>query len=113
MRLGHRVSPPWFGFALATTAVFCGLISVSTARSAPQTTAGLRQPLSVGRANADVEMRFPPASALRFAVVAYANRSWCTTFVWSEISDLVGANSHVRKSGGRQPAVVRGTTAVS
>jgi hypothetical protein len=113
VRSGHRVSPPWLEFALATATGFCGLINVPTARSAPQTTAGLRQPLLVGRANADVEMRFPSASALRFAVLAYANRSWCRTFVWSEISDLVGANSHVRKSGGRQPAVVRGTTAVS
>ncbi len=78
---GGCVSPPWFEFTLATATGFCGLINVPTARSAPQTTAGLRQPLLVGRANADVEMRFPPASALLSAVLAYANRSWCTTGV--------------------------------
>ncbi len=41
------VSPPWFGFALATATGFCGLINVPTAHSAPPNTAGLRQPLLV------------------------------------------------------------------
>jgi hypothetical protein len=77
MRLGHCVSPPWFGFALATATGFCALISVPIARSRPKPR------------------------------LAYTSRSWCTTFVWSEISDLVGANSQVRKSGGREPAVVQ------
>jgi hypothetical protein len=81
MRLGHRVSPPWFGFALATATGFCALISVPIARSRPKPRLAYASRSSVGRANADVEMRFPSASALRFAVVAYANRSWCTTGV--------------------------------
>jgi hypothetical protein len=72
MRLGHRVSPPWFGFALATTAVFCGLISVSTARSAPQTTAGLRQPLLVHDA------RMPTWKCVFHLRARYVSQWWLT-----------------------------------
>jgi hypothetical protein len=39
------VSPPWFGFALATASDSCGLITFRPAQSPPGATAGSRQPL--------------------------------------------------------------------
>jgi hypothetical protein len=70
------VSPPWVGFTLASAIGFCGLITFRPAHSRPGTTAGSRQPLLVARRP--------------FAVK----------------NDIRAVQTHVSKSGVRQPAVV-------
>ena len=62
--------------APATASVF-----VRTGRSRHTRTAGLRQPLRVACTGAVAGVRFRPAGALRLARLAYASRSWCTTWV--------------------------------
>jgi hypothetical protein len=54
-------------------------------------------------------MRFVPSSTLLIARLAYASRSWCTTFVGCNMRDLRPGDAHATKSGGRQPAVGRRT----
>jgi hypothetical protein len=71
------VSPPWFRFALATAIVFCGLITFRTAHS-----------LTAPR-------------------LAYASRSWCTTFVRCTKRHLrcTNARSHERRVSARRGSV--------
>jgi hypothetical protein len=103
------VSPPWQPNAHATATGFRGWITFRSADSAPRTTAGLRQPLLLENADAVGDMRFVPSSTLLIARLAYASRSWCTTFVGCNMRDLRPGDAHATKSGGRQPAVGRRT----
>jgi hypothetical protein len=83
------VSPPWFRFALATVIVFCGVITFRTAHSfhAPQ-------------------LHSLCVSAPR---LAYASRSWCTTFVRCKKRHLRCTNAHSqeRRASARRGSVNR------
>jgi hypothetical protein len=70
-----------------------------------RTTAGLRQPLLVARAQIAAEKRLRFATAFCIPRGAHAPRSWCSANVCRRKNDFCDARTHVPKSGGRQPAV--------
>ncbi len=100
------VSPPWFGFALATAIGFCGLITFRTAQSPPYH--GWLTPAALGCTRKSSQMG---GGALQRRFVshggAYAPRSCAAMRVSAgEKRFLRCTNAHPTKSGGRQPAVV-------
>jgi hypothetical protein len=72
-------------------------------------TGGLRQSLPVARARIAAGKRLRFATAFCIPRGAYAPRSWCSANVCRGKNDLCDARTRIRKSGGRQPAVVGDT----
>ncbi len=68
------VTPRWFGRRNVA-----GDVPQITCSCVYEATAGSRQPLSVVRVDAVVDMRLPSADALCFPRLAHASRSWCAT----------------------------------
>jgi hypothetical protein len=123
------VSPPWFyePHLQVQCAEFPRIELVCKVHS----TGRLRPPLLVGNANAGrimgipsanstgtslrsgtrpAHMRIPSADSIRSPRGAYAPALVAgTTSIRRKKDDFCGAQTHVRKSGGRQPAVVRQT----
>jgi hypothetical protein len=122
------VSPPWLGNVLAVMNAVCE-------RERSPTTAGSRQPLLIAsrtslhkcvscrcngcvhhgwltpaaldcKPDAVAEVCFPPVQRLRSPRLAHASRSWCTVFVRCQ-SAICDGQTHIHRSGGRQPAVAR------
>jgi hypothetical protein len=56
--------------------------------------------------DAVAEVCFPPVQRLRSPRLAHASRSWCTVFVRCQ-SAICDGQTHIHRSGGRQPAVAR------
>ena len=67
-----------------------------------ETTAGLRQPLLVARTHTAVDARLRPATALCFARLAYASRSW---FVSRQPCSMCVSQCHQTKSMSKQASV--------
>jgi hypothetical protein len=94
------VSPPWERNASATARVFPGASTFAHH-------GGLRPPLLAACADVIADIRFAPTSTHLFPRGAYAPRSWrfCGAEICWRNCDFSGAQTHVSKSDGCQPAV--------
>jgi hypothetical protein len=75
-------------------------------------TAGLRQPLLVASADAVADVRFVSASPLPIPTAGLRQPLLVARRVFRAECDICDAQTHVHKSGGRQPAVVGKPNAV-
>ncbi len=104
--VGHRPTAGLHQPLLVASADAVADVRFVSASPLPIPTAGLHQPLLVASADAVADVRFVSASPLPIPTAGLRQPLLVARRVFRAECDICDAQTHVHKSGGRQPAVV-------